>query len=214
MAPDKKLLVEGKDDQHSVVHLVRHHLPWGDAPEAWPARIEPYGGVDKLFAAGYLTTQLKASDALTLGLMIDANEQPASRRWQQVRTCCLQLIPQLPEAIPVQGAIVDWAQHRRFGVWIMPDNRDKGMLETFLASLLTNADRPLWEHAKDSTQKARMKGAVLTDQHLDKAYIHTWLAWQKEPGRPFGTALTARYLDPLSPSAAPFIRWFKGLYRV
>jgi hypothetical protein len=29
-----------------------------------------------------------------------------------------------------------------------------------------------------------------------KAIIHTWLAWQKEPGKPLGTAITARFLDP------------------
>jgi hypothetical protein len=45
-----------------------------------------------------------------------------------------------------------------------------------------------------------------------KAVIHTWLAWQEEPGRPLGTAITARYLDPHVPEVDVLVAWLNRLY--
>jgi hypothetical protein len=38
-----------------------------------------------------------------------------------------------------------------------------------------------------------------------KACIHTWLAWQEEPGTPLGRAITNRYLDASKSNARAFI---------
>jgi hypothetical protein len=45
-----------------------------------------------------------------------------------------------------------------------------------------------------------------------KAIIHTWLAWQKEPGKPFGTAITAKFLDPNVAQADVLVGWLKRLF--
>lgn len=45
-----------------------------------------------------------------------------------------------------------------------------------------------------------------------KAMIHTWLAWQREPGRPMGLAITKRFLDPEAPSAMEFVAWVRRLF--
>lgn len=50
------------------------------------------------------------------------------------------------------------------------------------------------------------------DVHESKAYIHTWLAWQKEPGKPMGQAITARYLDADALHARQLINWIRKLY--
>ncbi len=42
--------------------------------------------------------------------------------------------------------------------------------------------------------------------------MHTWLAWQNKPGRPFGTAITARYLDADVPEATAFVAWLEKLF--
>ena len=58
----------------------------------------------------------------------------------------------------------------------------------------------------------------IDDEHVlkpldePKAVIHTWLAWQKEPGRPFGTAITARFLDPNVPEVDVLVAWLKRLF--
>ena len=45
-----------------------------------------------------------------------------------------------------------------------------------------------------------------------KARIHTWLAWQEEPGKPFGQAISALYLDPNLPAADVFAAWIKRTF--
>ena len=47
-----------------------------------------------------------------------------------------------------------------------------------------------------------------------KAILHTWLAWQQEPGRPYGTAVGARFFRHDSPAALAFLAWFKRLFSV
>ncbi|MFH1466552.1 MAG: DUF3226 domain-containing protein [Pseudomonadota bacterium] len=50
------------------------------------------------------------------------------------------------------------------------------------------------------------------DVHEPKAVLHTWLAWQEEPGTPMGLALTRRYLDPCHPRAVAFAAWLRRLF--
>ncbi len=50
------------------------------------------------------------------------------------------------------------------------------------------------------------------DAHMAKAQIHTWLAWQENPGLPFGTAITAKFLDADRDQAGILINWLKRLF--
>ncbi len=43
--------------------------------------------------------------------------------------------------------------------------------------------------------------------------MHTWLAWQEEPGKPFGIALKAGYFDHQSPAADHFVDWFMQTFQ-
>ena len=45
-----------------------------------------------------------------------------------------------------------------------------------------------------------------------KAVLHTWLAWQEEPGTPMGQAMTKRYLDPKIHPAPAFEAWLRELF--
>ncbi|MFN3648665.1 MAG: DUF3226 domain-containing protein [Armatimonadota bacterium] len=53
-----------------------------------------------------------------------------------------------------------------------------------------------------------------SEPRLRKAELHTWLAWQEEPGQPFGTSITARVLDGDRPQAREFIGWLRRLYEI
>lgn len=46
----------------------------------------------------------------------------------------------------------------------------------------------------------------------DKARIHSWLAWQREPGKQLHEAVAHRTLDARSPQAGPFVDWFRRLF--
>ena len=47
--------------------------------------------------------------------------------------------------------------------------------------------------------------------HRAKAVIHTWLAWQSEPGVRMGAAVTRKYLEPQAPTALAFVAWLNQL---
>jgi hypothetical protein len=100
----------------------------------------------------------------------------------------------------------------RVGVWIMPDNKLPGMLETFLGYLLPTSTSDLWSVAEKSVNEAKESGAPFIESHRQKAQIYTWLAWQKPPGRQLHQAIQQRILDPTHPEAVKFVAWFRNLY--
>ena len=95
----------------------------------------------------------------------------------------------------------------------MPDNRQTGALEDFLRDLIEEGD-PLLPHAEDSAGRAKELGARFGSTAVRKAVLHTWLAWQKEPGRPYGVAIKARYFGATSAAADQFLAWFEQVFGV
>ena len=82
----------------------------------------------------------------------------------------------------------------RTGAWIMPNNKDMRNFGTFPQSSWCPQPDALFDHVNSSVDSIPAIRFSLNDK--PKAVIHTWLAWQKEPGKPYGTAITARFLDP------------------
>ena len=72
----------------------------------------------------------------------------------------------------------------------------------------------LLDYARESTENARAHGARYpeTAGGTMKAVLHTWLAWQEEPGLPYGTAIRARYFRHDSPVAECFVKWFRRVF--
>ena len=52
------------------------------------------------------------------------------------------------------------------------------------------------------------------EAHVAKARIHTWLAWQEEPGKPLGQAITKKFFDSSAPQAQQFIDWIRNLFEL
>ena len=209
----KQLLVEGKDDQFAIAGLMRAHTPWGDSADEWPVFIKPLDGVESLLAEGSISTHWKSSGLTHLGIVVDANEE-FDGRWARLSDLCGSLVAEFPKALPTNGLVRSDTEGKRLGIWIMPDNRSRGMLETFLRFLVPGTDDPLWTYARTAAKHARSKGAPYSQVHFDKAAIHTWLAWQDEPGPPLGLALIRKCLDPESDQARPFVEWFKELFEL
>ncbi len=102
----------------------------------------------------------------------------------------------------------------RVGVWLMPDNQQEGTLEDFLRTLVKEAN-PLLPHARESTTQAKSRhGANYRNVDEKKAVLHAWLAWQSEPGLPYGTAIRAQYFRPDSPVAERFVAWFRRVFEL
>jgi hypothetical protein len=205
------LLVEGKDELRVLPELLElAGIAWPKGDE--PVRIEEQDGITKLLAPGFIEATLKASGVQAVGIIVDANGDPAGR-WAQVRSRVVESYPDLPLELSPSGVVHLRSEKPRIGVWLMPDNVRTGMLETLLLALRIG-DPALHDHARDATERARICGAPFRDAHREKAELHAWLAWQDPPGRQLHDAVRARAL-PAAPSVTDvFVAWFRRLFEL
>ena len=205
--------MEGGTDKRVIPYLMEENGITWNSDGAPIVHIEDLGGVEEMLKPGFLEAEIRASGLEVLGAIVDANGD-AEARWNEVRARCTSEFPELPAQIPAGGLVESHTDGQRFGVWIMPDNRFSGMLEDFLAALIPAESRPLHELAKESVSRAAECDAPFRSVHRTKAEIHTWLAWQDEPGKQLHEAVHHRVLDPNLPESQPFVAWFRNLYEV
>lgn len=208
-----ELRVEGPDDLHALMHLLICNGVDCDpkqSPQSYP-EIKCAGGVSQLLEG--MTLAIQISTGRAVGFVIDADISP-NDRWAAVRARLIAADVQVPETMPIDGFVGHSARYdARIGVWLMPDNQASGTLEDFLSALVDDGDRVIG-HAELATDKAKHLGASFTSNDRLKAVLHTWLAWQEEPGLPYGTAVKALYFRHDHQLVLKFVRWFKRLYDI
>ena len=205
------LRVEGKDDDHAIRHLlIRNGIDYDNKPwRSWFPFIRVEGDRDKLLAG--VNTAVSLSNGRAVGFVLDANSS-LQDRWDSMTSRLRPLDLEMPDEIPHDGFVGESRTYRaRVGVWLMPDNQREGALEHFLETLINEAD-PLIAHARGSTERARELGARYPDNGVKKAVLHAWLAWQENPGLPYGSAIRARYFRHDSPVAGRFVTWFRNVF--
>jgi hypothetical protein len=199
------LLVEGLDDQHVIKNLCgKHSLPWFDD-------IKEHGGYTELLDA--IPIRLKESDIGSLGIVIDADTDIGSR-WQAIRDRLVKVGYETPSQPSKDGLIVIPPVETllpKVGVWLMPDNAVSGILEDFIRRLVPTGDR-LFAYAEKCVDGIASSQRLFRDLDLPKVNIHTWLAWQADPGKPLGQAIMRGTLDARSPQALEFVEWLKKLF--
>jgi len=217
------LFVEGIDDQHTIWAICEQRkiektfriiIPDGEGkiPKK-NARQTEIGGIDNVLKAARLNLIAGSGAVERIGIVVDADED-LNARWQSVSSILERAgYKNLPASPDKNGTIFTQEYLPTFGVWIMPDNQiEKGYLETFLTHLVPENDK-CWEHAKNSVTALEEKPFVKEKvDHTTKAEIHTFLAWQEEPGKPFGQSITAKYLQADNPQCAKFVDWLKRLF--
>ncbi len=195
------LLVEGKNDCHVIAALCQAH----NLPETFG--IYQCDGDIKLFKR--LDALILSEDIEIIGIVLDADNPDVNARWRQVQNALNNYdVPKQPEA---QGTIISSQDEKpRLGIWLMPNNQDAGMLEDFLMGL-AQPDSLKWaRHCVDSAQQQSFSS--FKEVHQSKAVIHTYLAWQDEPGSPLGQAITAHALQPNTEIAHQFTNWLNRLF--
>lgn len=199
---NRRLLVEGKDDKHVVWGLCEVY----DVPQTFS--VEDAEGVDPLL--DLFSVQLRGSGIERVGVVADADSEVASR-WASIagllRSHGYQHVPPAPER---GGTIVSEPGKPVVGVWLMPDNTTAGMLEDFVAALVPAGD-PLLQRAATAVDSIPDTERRFPPVRRSKALIHTWLAWQEEPGSPMGQAIGKRDLDGNAPAALGFLHWLRRL---
>ena len=205
MASRTILLVEGIDDMHVIEHICRNR----DIPV--PEEVKPHDGDQDLLRS--FSTHLLAStdEGDVVGAVIDADKD-VQGRWQAIskrlNDAGYENVPSVPD---LSGTILDppgGSILPTVGVWVMPNNQDCGKLEHFLMSLVPKQDA-LFTHAAEVVEHLPHKRFGHKDEV--KAIMHTWLAWQESPGRPYGVAIRASFLDATVPAADGLVSWLGRL---
>lgn len=206
----QQLLVEGKDDKFFISSL-RKNLEIKESFE-----IEDCGGKDKLLEK--LPTLLKGSGNLnTIGVVLDADTD-LSNRWKAVHKILKdsKKYKDIPKTCDKKGTIIFPIEEDdiKVGVWLMPNNNDKGMLEDFVSFLIPEDDKllPKVEEVLKNIEESGLN--KYKEIHKPKARIHTWLAWQENPGTSMELAITKKYLSTTPIICQDFISWLNELFNL
>lgn len=213
----QKLIVEGNDAiaLATLCQLRGLNPPLGyESSEKFKQEFVAFGGgYEKALAL--LKLAINQSDLSNIGIVVDADDAGATARWQAIRKV---LAEKYSEATliaadgQVGAKVIQEANLPILGVWIMPDNDGTGYLEHFLAGLIPSGEALLTHSHKVLHDLKGQKFNEITKVKSGKALLYTWLAWKKDPGKPFGQALNARYFDIHSAKVEPFLAWFKTTF--
>jgi hypothetical protein len=199
---NKKLLVEGNDDQHVIWSLCEKF----QIPQNFD--VIDSEGIDNL--QSQISVRLKQSDVVAIGIIIDADTDLMTR-WNSLADLLGNLGFTLPAYIPNTGLIIE-LNGIKIGVWIMPNNILNGMLEDFVSFLVPKNDQLITE-ANNTLENIEIKNLnKYSPIHKSKALIHTWLAWQEDPGTQMGLAITKRYLTTDEQNCLQLVNWIQNTF--
>ena len=214
----QRLLIEGKDDLYTIAELVKKRkLPIIKGTETPKYRIRDFFEVaeGKASLIDMIPVIINVPDLTNFGIIIDADEDKPQDILRSIGKKLKEAgYKDFPEKISANGLIFEQKNMPKIGVWIMPDNINEGYLEYFLADM-TNKKDEIFELASETTQKLIDEGRNnFSKLHKPKADIHTYLAWQKKPGLPFGTAISNNTFNVNSPLANLFVDWFQEIFEL
>lgn len=215
------LIIEG-NDSWVLAELWRKHLP---NPKGYPTKeilkakgfFKPAGGYENV--PRLISTTLLTEGLTNLGIVVDANEKGVENRWDAIRNRLQNKFRKeiLANFSPEPGGIIVKAEGLpTVGVWIMPDNQTNGYLEHFLSDMIPPKGKDeLWNHTQQVLEDLQQQRfCEFSKIHHKKALVRTWLAWQKEPGLSYGTALSMGYFDAEVETAKPFVEWIANTFEL
>lgn len=199
----KILLTEGDNDCHVIAALCKHYK----LPESFG--LDACGSDDKVFKK--LGALLNTENKEVIGVVLDADNPNFAAKWHKFQTTMDKVGIHCDDQPNPHGTIIPVTDiYPKIGLWLMPDNRVDGMLEDFC---MTMAEPGAIDFSQECVSTAQEKGHTsFIANHHSKAVVHTYLAWQNEPGRPLGQAITAKVLDPQHPLAKTFADWLIRLF--
>jgi hypothetical protein len=210
----QRLLVEGKD-YYVLAELCKASalpLPKGYDEKNFKDFIVGGKSCEELLSI--LPAQLKSPGLTNLGIVLDANEVGPQGRFTAIMAILQKHFGSITSPNFGENGLVASFDNIIIGLWCMPDNIGHGYLEHFLEKLIPFDDIMLIE-ARNTINRLKEEGKwAISDINTQKALIHTYLAWQKEPGKPFGTAIKAGYLDKEQPIAARFLSWMRQTFQL
>lgn len=207
MSKSKAILVEGKDDESVIYHLLTEQ-------QRETVDIMSKDNDDQLLKS--IFSELNVSQRDTLGVVMDGNNN-YSGRWQAISQrfneagIKLADIPDPKGFISNETATFMEVNFRpiRIGVWIMPNNRSNGELEDFIAKMIPESD-PVWPRSQNYIDDIPQKDRDFKDKKVIRAKVHAWLATREEPIL-MGAAINAEYLKKDGQLCLDFQKWLTEL---
>lgn len=204
----KVLLVEGVNDKHVINNLLKAHNLENEIT------IRDKEGITNILAT--LKTEVDANQDF-LGIVVDADANLDSR-WQNLtdRLKDAEIGYSTVSENPVkEGLILDTEGFLpKLGVWVMPNNELVGKIENFIRLLVAEDKENLWQIVEKVISEIPAEEKLFAEKDLIKAQVHTFLAWQDEPGRPMGESITRRYFQIDAPEALNFVEWIRRLFEL
>lgn len=204
----KVLLVEGINDKHVINNLLKAH----DLENLITIRDKE--GISNILAT--LKTEVDANQDF-LGIVVDANSSLDSR-WQSLSDKLKDKeigYSNVAENPVKDGLILDSQGFLpKFGVWVMPNNELVGKIENFIRLLVAEERENLWQIVEKAVSEIPSEEKLFAEKDIIKAQVHTFLAWQDEPGRPMGESITRRYFQIDAPEALNFVEWIRNLFEL
>ncbi len=206
----KFLVVEGNDDLHVIANIWKNYA--GDEPPVFYT--DDSKGFPNVYGKLEAYCLRKKPNVEVIGVVIDADAD-LKARWQSLKHQLENLGYEVPQNPLAGGTIIEGkARNPKIGIWLMPDNNTAGMLEDFVKYLVPENDTLLVEVDRILAEIEDAKLNKYNLIHKSKARIHTWLAWQKDPGTPMGLAITKSYLTTHSELCQEFVSWLNRLFNL
>jgi len=214
--PDRILLVEGEGDKSFFVEICKNlelHTYVNVAP---PKDIGGYHNT-KEGVFNYLPTllnQLGDAQITRLAVVVDADSAANGSGYKHVIDKVKNIVKPHGFTLasdPVGGVIFKHDDGLAdFGLWVMPNNCDEGMLEDWIKSCVHPDENKLFEHAKNVVDTLTQK--KFESIHISKAEVATWLAWQEQPGHGLYRAVEDQLIDTNSALFLESKVWLTHIY--
>ena len=220
------LFVEGSDDKAVFIHLLLNHRIITSDPalrgyfkdKAKSFEIKNCGGIDELLKAFRMALKGDTENN-SYAVVVDADidndsDTGITANWRKLLNVLnIYGYRNLPDIPDENGVIIKQSGLPVVGIWLMPNNKLSGAIEDFV-SYLGPQDDELWPIAESAYRQAISVKCNFRPSFAMKAHLHTWLAWQEEPGIPMGLAITKKYVDAEAPHAAQLITWFRKVFEL
>lgn len=200
-----QVLVEGPYDE---VYVKKNAARLDKALEQ---RFRPVdkGGIEPLLRS--LRLEIKSPESV-VAVICDANGD-CQARWEAIKKACALGGLDLGEAeLPESGFLLSELGLRKFGCWIMPDNRSVGAVEGMLLEGISGEEQiSLREQARTFVESVKPQLFPHTEAAKQKATLRTWFAVQKEPVWVPSHAISSGMLLPELSASEPFLKWLAAL---
>ena len=97
-----------------------------------------------------------------------------------------------------------------FGLWVMPNNCDEGMLEDWIKNCVHSNEHELFTHAQEVV--GELSPRKFKPIHCSKAEVATWLAWQEQPGHGLYRIVEDELIDTNSAPYNELSTWLNHIY--